>query len=293
MTAEPIAAVIADIRARRVRHHADDPIVNSILLDWAIRPQPVVDATAVYTSLLSRATTAGVNMYQDFSSTVSPWDDALIAYVNEHGNVLVLQVHQEPWNPDRRWDTTNPVDWDRVRWLVEASIWVGGRDGTGRPMASQGPVHLLQNAVYDDGSPADMHWVSLIRGRDTDTTVWEMPTVVLNAALNFLACSNVEVAEPKRPFPVRQRLRKTRVQVQTIVVRPPGKGRQASGAARPVDELDTPLTSVRGSFGHYGPQFNAGLLFGKFAGKFWRPAHARGVGEAEPRDYVLKPGRAA
>lgn len=292
MSAEAIAGVVADIRTGRVHQPVRDPIVDTLMLDRARQPQPVVDATAIYTSMLDRATTAGVNLYSDFPSTVSPWDDALVAYVNTHGNVMVLQVHQEPWVEARRWETPNPVEWGRVRWLVETAVWVGGRSGTGRRLESQGPVRLLQNAVYDDGSPADMHWVALLGGAAQDPAVWEMPVVVLNAALNFLACSNVEVAEPKRPFPVRQRLRKTRVQVQTIVVRPPGKRRGLSGEARPMDELDTALTSVRGSFATYGSN-GRGLLFGKLAGKFWRPAHVRGGAEAEPRDYLLKPGEAA
>jgi hypothetical protein len=291
VTAEPIAAVVADIRAGRVRHQIPDRIVNGYLLARATQPQPVVDASAIYTSLMDRATTVGVNMYEDFPSTVSPWTDALVAYVNAHGNVMVLQVHQEPWDEARQWETENPVDWGRVRWLVESSVWIGGRDGTGRQVHTQGPLRLLQHAVYEDGSPADMHWLSMIRGQD-DESVWEMPTAVLNAALNFLACSNVEVAEPKRPFPVRQRLRKTRVQVQTIVVRPPGKRRQSSGVVRAADGLDVPLSSVRGHFARYGVE-GRGLLFGKYSGKFWIPAHARGQGDAEPRDYVLKPGSAA
>lgn len=292
MTAEPIAEVIADIRKGRVVHQPGDPLVNAYLLARATSAQPVVDTTAIYASLQERATTVGVNLYEDFPTTVSPWDDALLAYVNTHGNVMVMQVHQESWDDARRWETVNEVDWDRVRWLVESTLWIGGRDGTGRPVATHGPLRLLQHAVYDDGSPADMHWLSMTTAPDFGS-VWEMPTAVLNASLNFLACNNVEVAEPKRPFPVRQRLRKTRVQVQTIVVRPPGKRRAAAGPARPMDALDAPLTSVRGSFGHYGPKYGTGLLFGRLEGKFWRPAHVRGVGEAEPRDYVLKPGRVA
>jgi hypothetical protein len=292
VTAEPIAEVIADIRAGRVRHHVADPIVNAFLLDRAQREQPVVDASAIYKSMLDRATTTGVNLYGDFPTTVSPWDDALIAYVNTHENVWVLQVHQEPWSEARQWDTDNEVDWGRVRWLVETSMWIGGRGGRGRKLATQGPLRLLQHAVYEDGSPADMHWLSMLPGPDGGE-LWEMPSVVLNASLNFLACSNVEVAEPKRPFPLRQRLRKTRVQVQEIVVRPPGKRRQSTGSPRAVDALDTPLTSVRGHFSHYGEQYGRGLLFGKLAGKFWIPAHARGQGEAEQRDYMLKPESAA
>lgn len=288
MTAEPIAEVVADIRAGRAVHRVPDDIINGYLLARARLPQPVVDATAVYRGLVERP---DINMYDDFPQVVSPWDEAMIAYVNDHGNVIVLQTHSEPWGDTRRWETGNPVDWERVRWLVEAAVWIGGRTQR-RPLPTTGPVHLLQTAVYDDGSAADMHWVSLLSSPDEAGT-WEFPLAVLNASLNFLACSNVEVAEPVRPFPVRKRLRKTRVQVQTIVVRPPGKRRASTSAARPMDELDTPLTSVRGSFGRYGPQFDAGLLFGKYAGKFWRPAHARGQGDSEPRDYVLKPGRVA
>jgi hypothetical protein len=289
VTAEPIAEVVADIRGGRARHVIPDAVVNTLLSDRARAPQPVVDATAIYRSLVERP---DINLYDDFPQVVSPWDEAMLGYVNEHGNVLVLQVHQELWGDRKPWETSNPVEWDRVRWLIETSVWVGGKSKE-KPLPTQGPAHLLQTAVYDDGSAADLHWVSLL-GHDDVAGTWEMPLAVLNAALNFLACSNVEVAEPKRPFPVRQRLRKTRVQVQTIVVRPPGKRRVGSSAeARPMDELDTQVTSVRGSFGRYGPQFGTGLLFGKYAGKFWRPAHARGRGEAQPRDYVLKPGGAA
>lgn len=288
MTAEPIAAVVADIRAGRVQHHAPDDIVNMHLLAYAGLPQPVVDATAIYRGLLDRATRDGINLYDDFPSVASPWDDALVCYINEHDNVLVLQAHSQPWTGDPRWETSNPIEWDQVRWLLETSVWIGGRGGTGKPIPTQGPVHLFQHAVYGDGQPADMHWVALLGPHDEET--WEMPLAVLNATLNFLACSNVEIAEPQRPFPVRQRLRKTRVQVQTIVVRPPGK-RRAGGGIRPVDALDAPLTSVRGHFARYGEAYGRGKLFGKYEGKFWVPAHARGAGEGDgPKDYVLKPG---
>jgi hypothetical protein len=291
MTAEPIGAVIGDIRAGRVKHHVPDPVINRTLLDRARAQQPVVDTTAIYRALLDRAAGDGINLYDDFPSVTSPWDDALLCYINDHGNVLALQVRQIPWDDGPRWDTDNPVDWDRVRWMIETTIWIGGQSGDGKPMPTSGPVHLLQHAVYSDGAPADMHWVALLGRHDEET--WQMPLAVLNASLNFLACSNVEVAEPARPFPVRRRLRQQRVQVQTIVVRPPGKRRDgATAAARPVDALDTPLTSVRGSFGHYGPAYGRGLLFGKLAGKFWRPAHARGVGEGhEQKDYVLRPAK--
>lgn len=295
--AEEIAAVVADLRAGRIQL-PDERLPAEAVDVFTARvraPQPVVDVTAIYRSMTERVTTVGANVYEDFPSVVSPWDEALICYVNQHGNVIVLQASRRDWQPEMRWDTDNDVDWDRVRWLTTAVVWVGGRDGTGRAVPTAGPTHLMEHAVYGDGSAADLHWQQLIAGR-LKLEVWELPTLVLNATFNFLSCVNVEAAEPRRPFPVRRRLRRHRVAVQTIVVRPPGKRTAAAASTgrdlRPVDDLDAPLTSVRGTFAHYGPQWNAGLLFGKYAGKFWRPPHARGQrGDAgpDPRDYLLKP----
>jgi hypothetical protein len=294
--AEEIAVVVADLRAGRVQVPGGGLPAEAVDVFTArVRaPQPVVDVTAIYRSMAERVA-AGVNLYEDFPSVVSPWDEALICYVNQHGNVIVLQASRRDWQPRMRWDTDNDVDWDRVRWLISAVVWVGGRGGDGRPVPTAGPTHLMEHAVYDDGSPADLHWQQLIGGR-LKLEVWEMPTLVLNAAFNFLSCTNVEVAEPVRAFPVRRRLRRHKVTVQTIVVRPPGKRTAAAAFAgrhpRPVDDLDTPLTSVRGTFAHYGPQWGAGLLFGKYSGKFWRPPYVRGQrGDdgADTRDYLLKP----
>lgn len=287
---EQIAAVVADVRAGRAVPHLATRAMAQEMLARAREKQPIVDVTAIYRALMDRPT---VNVYDDFPMVMSPWPAATFAYVNVSGNVLVMQTNAGPWSAEDRWDTQNPVDWDRVRWLVEASMWVGGRDGKGRSGPTHGPVRILQNAVYGEGNAADLRWVSLVKHDDDDPSRWEIPTAVLSAALNFLSCSNVEVAEPIRPFPVRQRMRKTRVQLQTIVVRPPGKrsAGRAAGAVRAFEPLDTPLTSVRGSFGRYGPKYGRGLLFGKYEGQFWRPAHARGAGDGvEQKDYVLRTG---
>lgn len=37
-----------------------------------------------------------------------------------------------------------------------------------------------------------------------------------------------------------------------------------------------PLHVARGHFSHYGPEYGRGLLFGKYAGKFWIESHLRG-----------------
>ncbi len=288
MTAEPIAAVVADIRRGRVRSAIKDPVLDRVALRRARRLQPVVNATAIYTSLTAKDTP--IDVYGDHPCIAPPWDDAMFAYVNQHRNVIIMQVTAQPWPVGERWDTPNVVAWDELRWLLDVFIWVGGRDGTGRAGPTTGPAHLFRYAVMPNGAPADLHYVQLMRGYPAEN--WDMAQLTLLASLNFLACKNVDLVEPKRAFPVRRRLARTGVVVQEIAVRPVSK-RTRSRTAGPVGEGEAvPLSSVRGTFHHYGPQYGKGLLFGKLAGQFWVPAHARGVktGEdAEPRGYVLKP----
>jgi hypothetical protein len=198
--------------------------------------------------------------------------------VNTFGNVCVMQVHREDHNgggQPKGWVTDNPVDWDRVRWVAETALWTGGVSGEGRVAKTAGPVHLFRHAIYDNGAPADIQWVNLVLVDPGQTGELGPCAVALGAALNFLNASNTEVT------------------VQNIVVRPPGRRRATSAAVRPIGADETVLNPVRGHFSHYGPEYGAGLLFGKYAGKFWVPSHARGKGgEGEPvRDYVLKPGR--
>jgi hypothetical protein len=292
VTAEPIAAVVADIRAGRASRLVDSPTANSLATERAQKPQPVVDASALYQELHHKVfgKHEGIYLYDDYPSAAPPWDDALISYVNEHGNVIVLAMHAQPWLHSQRWKTSNAVDWFRLKWLIETFVWVGGRSLRGGDLPTTGPCHLIQHAVYPNGEPADIHWVKLDQQDDPDA--FEVPMMVLCSALNFLACTNVDVAEPTRPRPVRRRLARTGVTVQTIVVRPPGKRRARAGDARQVDALDTPLSSVRGHFARYGEAFGRGKLFGKLEGKFWIPAHARGAGDGfEQKDYVLKPAK--
>lgn len=311
MTAEPIAAVVADLRAHRTHHPAatdEAGIIYSLkAAQRAAAPQPVVDCTAVFWATMGRDSVA---LYEDFPEITPPWDEALLCYVNTFGNVIVLQVNREPWDGHTptaaEWNTGNEVDWSKVRWVAETAIWIGGRDGEGREVPTSGPCHILRHAIDEQGAPADINWIALMapRGRPLHTTrrmlqddpnaaVWEAAMATLTASLNFLNASNVDVAEPARPRPERRRLARTGVTVQTIVVRPPGKRRVKGSTARPIDASESVLSPVRGHWARYGPQFDRGLLFGKYAGKFWIAGHIRGAGESEPRDYVLRPGRTA
>lgn len=289
-SAEPIAELVADLRAGRVDHQLDGrrgAAINAEALTRAQEPQPVVDATALYWDLHRRVIGGGegVNLYDDHPSVAPPWPDALVCYINEHGNTVALQVHAEPSSESRRWETDNPLDWGRVRWIVETMIWAGGQGGDGRSLPTTGPLHLLQHAIYPDGQPADIHWTQLLP--EYDRAMWEVPLLVLSSVLTFLNCANVEVAEPQRPRSERRRIARTGVTVQTIVVRPPGKRTRTTGTVRAADGDDTPLRHVRGHFSHYGEQYGRGLLFGKYAGKFWIPARAAAA--VEPKTYVLKP----
>lgn len=305
MTAEPIAEVVADVRAGRVNHPAgpDAATINAALLKRAQQTQPVVDCTAIFHAQQARDEIA---LYDDHPSITPPWADAFLCFVNTFGNVIALQVHRHDWDgsaPDGRdWFTENPVDWPNVRWIAETTVWAGGRSGDGKYMPTSGPCHLFRHAIRGDGGPEDINWVALLGPRghraersefgDPNQSTWDASMVTLGAALNFLNASNVEVAEPLRPRPFRRRLARTGVTVQTIVVRPPGKRRAASSEPRAIETGEQVFSPVRGHWARYGVD-GRGLLFGKYSGKFWISAHVRGQDEGEPRDYVLKPGSAA
>lgn len=298
MSADRIAEVVADIRANRVKRVDMPDVLYDPLLATAQLPQPVVDCTAIFRMQLAADR---VDLYGDHPSIVPPWEDAMFGFINSHGNTIVVQCHRDDWDGSaidkESWNSCNDVDWSQVRWIACSTVWVGGQSGDGRHMPTIGPCYIIRHAIRDDGGPEDINWVEVLpepnhpRGREAAVGLWDATAVTLTSSLNFLGCSNVDVAEPVRPRPERRRIARTGVQVQTIVVRPPGRRRAAGGYARPIEVIETPLTSVRGHFARYGVEGREGLLFGKYQGKFWIPAHARGIGEGEPepRAYALKP----
>jgi hypothetical protein len=304
--ADEIAEVVADLRTGRVRNILTDDTTG--VFEWAMDRLandrgPVVDATALFRRYVID-NTKPIDMYEEFSCVAPPWTDALICFQNTFGNVWVTQTwsldaetdplaHQGPmW----QWETTNGVDWDRVRWTVHCLVWIGGHsigagdDDTGaRPgewlrIKTGGPVHLQQIAVYEDGTPADIHWVELHPKFPSAELVNQL--FVALGALHFMNARNVALVEPDRPRAERRRLERLGVRMHTINVFPAGastKGGGASGGG-------VPLGTVRGHMAHYGPEFGKGLLFGRHAGRFWIPMHARGSkehGEVE-HDYVIR-----
>lgn len=66
-----------------------------------------------------------------------------------------------------------------------------------------------------------------------------------------------------------------------LTVRPPGA---KAGDKREVEiSGQTPLHLCRGHFSEYGPEYGKGLLFGKYAGRFYIPPHIKG----DPKNGIV------
>lgn len=300
MSAEPIARVIADLRSQRAVR--PPPRVTSLDDDVCQRAREliadpvVVDATSIYHSLLERDEIA---VYGDHPCIAPPFEESVVAYENEHGNVIAthLSIAEDASNADlarnglppfeRWWQTDNEVEWDRVRWTVLGFVWLGGRGGDGRAFPTMGPVHGWAFAIYDDGAPADLHWMQVVP--DYPLEHWDMAHLTVLGSLNFLNCRNVDIVEPVRPRAEARRIARTGVTVHTINVYPSGRATRSDTGAPLAGGV--PLSSVRGHFATYGPEYGRGLLFGKYAGRFWIPQHARGSADAgrSVADYRLVP----
>lgn len=288
MTAEPIAAVVADLRAGHVRNpHRDNAGLFTTALT-RMADATVVDATPIYQSLVAKDDP--VYLYEDHPCIAPPWESAAVCYVNEHGNVIVMEttaVDIPKRDRRERWEPAQPVDWTDVRWVLDTFVWLGGRSPQAGPVPTVGPVHMWRFAVLTSGEPADLRWVQLLPQYPMEH--WDMAHLTLLGALNFCACRNVQIVEPLRPRAERRRLARLDVKVHTISVFP--VGRSTRSARMDSAGAGTPLTSVRGHFAEYGVN-GKGLLFGKLAGRFWIPQHARGSADAgqAKHEYVLRTG---
>lgn len=281
MTAEAIARVVDDLRRGRFQIQGTRIEGFADMVRGMLPPEAkVVDATAIFQGVLA---SDEVRLYEDHPCITPPWTYATFGYVNGFGNVhaMVTKTYEiTDENRDDhvqyRWETDNPVDWDRVRWTTVVYVFIGGRSLTNhRALPTSGPHILYEHAIYDDGSPADLHWVQVDQRFDVED--WTNAQLTLLGSLNFLNCRNVELVEPERPRPQRRRLDRIGVKVTEINVFPMGK-QTRSGKGKP--SAGVPLTPVRGHFAHYGaccPHHEPrGLLFGKYEGKFYVPQHARG-----------------
>lgn len=291
-SASEIAEVIRDIRLGRVDlpPNSSDQKLFTLALELSRQEGPTVDATSIYHSLLDNP--KPVYIYEDHLSIAPPWTSASVCYVNEHGNVIVLCFNSTELDRPAtiQWDSPNmtKTEWYRVRWINTVVVWVGGKSKTlHQTIRPSGPLHIWRHAVYANGEPADIRWVHLMP--DYPIERWDMANLVILGALNYMNCRNVDIIEPIRSRAESRRIAKTGVRVTTINVFPVGKTLNFTKSSQ--QQQGVPLTSVRGHFSCYGPDYGKGLLFGKLAGRFWIPQHARGdktYGEIK-HQYVLRP----
>jgi hypothetical protein len=293
MTAEAIARVVHDLRIGNVfdrfnKHYPDT--ADAETRKRVFQRSTVIDATAMY----NEVTTHEVWLYEDHM--VNPvWESPLVCYVNQHGNVLVMHApiiwpadYEEMWEK-LKWqpepEVGHTIDWDRVKLLYMPMLYLGGRSKN-EPILTSGPVHGWRVAVYEGGEIADIRWVDFSNGEYEVFDHWQNAISTLLRTFTLANCVNVELAEPVRPKAERKRIERTGVRVSEIHLRPISKSYRGKGG--PTQGL-VPLHSVRGHFAEYGTN-GRGLLFGKYAGRYWIPAHARGNperGEVE-QSYLVE-----
>lgn len=316
-SSEAIAKVVVDLRRRNVQDRYE--VVAPEGMWQSMTGAVVVDATAVYHDLQKRT---GVYIYEDHR--VAPvWPNALIGYLNEHGNAIVMHTiaidrseydnneweHQVNLWADMRmspkvahpWESNQDhiIDWERVKWVYNITVFAGGRtdyEGPSIPVPTVGPCHMFRMAVYPDGEIGDIRWIAFDATEDfpedqgedgyqTGTLAkldptgkrWEMAQLVGLGAINLGNCVNVELREPKRPRHEQRRMSRIGVEVSEIHVRSISASYRGKGK-EPVAFGSVPLHHVRGHFAEYGMN-GRGKLFGKYSGRYWIPAHARGSSE--------------
>jgi hypothetical protein len=280
VTSEAIARVVADIRDQRVVPFPGAERAHEHLGISAasyVKHFPTIDATVVY-----RTFTDSDKNYDIYAeSIVRPVHDAYTtAYLNEHGNVIVMHAITAPrvdgaWD-DLAWQPINAehtIDWDEIEWCTAVGWWLGGRTGDGQAIHTLGPVYLIKLAIKADGTMQDLSWVDFTQGRYPPSN-WDTAVVVWLKTATWLNCRNVELLEPRWSRPTRRRLDRMGVHPRELHIWPIGKTRQMLGPRR-LGDGTSPLTTVRGHVARYGVE-GRGLLFGKYAGTFWIPAHIRG-----------------
>jgi hypothetical protein len=119
------------------------------------------------------------------------------------------------------------------------------------------------------------------------------------AALGLMNCSNIELDTRDLDANTGRRMAQRfgerpeasgGYRFHTISIRPMRKGHRRNGeSAMGAKTGLLALHLVRGHFARYGPQFNRGLLFGKYPGEFWIQPHARGdeANGIVGKDYAL------
>ena len=261
-----------------------------------VRTAVLIDVQSIYDRWMAAG--KGNDLYEMVLSP--PWPNAVLIYNNEAGNVWAMHmigsdIREAGWAEERgginildeiQWQPQPPADhtieWDRVRWVYSVQVYCGGMgqhgDGHGNPTTppmhvdTLGPLMIWRVAVYEDGTAADMHWSHIVP--QVPMHKFNNALGVLCETLNMCNCVNVSVAYPDRPMPRPQRRRLDRLGVRfsEIHIKPASKSYKGKGQS--LADMETALHGVRGHYATYGGE--RGLLFGKYAGRFWIPPHIRG-----------------
>lgn len=288
MSAEAIARVVRDLRDGRfaIPDAELDKTVRREALPTVASRAPVIDATAIYHQLTSGP---GVDLYEAFE--IHPvWPIHVVGYQNGWGNVMLvvglIDASEVAFADGKgRWESQNEIAWADVKHILSGWVFFGGLGG-GHPVRTTGPISQLDVAVYEGGKVADIHWTQIMHGPEVKHDLWENQMLIWLQTITLAGCTNVELVEPDRPRSQRRRLERTGVTPQEIVIR--RISRTTRGERRPPSGEEVPQSFVRGHFARYGPEYGRELLFGKYAGRFWIPAHARGSIERQQRDIDYK-----
>jgi hypothetical protein len=111
--------------------------------------------------------------------------------------------------------------------------------------------------------------------------------------LELLSCKNVSLSpRDNDPKQVRRAVKRhggkpEDYRYHVLVVRPPGASHDSPGQEIGI----MPRHICRGHFAEYGAEFNKGLLFGRYSGRFYIPPHLKGKLEhgIVEKDYAIKP----
>ena len=295
MSGDEMARVVRDIRNNRLVNPRgpDDPATEAAIKSLA-ESTVLIDARAVYNDFMSRD--EGNYVYEDHR-VAPPWDNALLVWSNQYNNVMAVHavsydiqdepegatfedLHFEMWQPE---DADHEIEWDRVRWMISALVYSGGRHSSGVKVPTAGPLVWWQVPVYADGEIADFHWTLFAKSMEISNFDNAMMTFL--GTYNLCNCVNVHVHERVGlPRHVRRRIQRNGVRFSEIHILPTSQSYRGTNGT-PLSQM--PVHGVRGHFATYG-QDGRGLLFGKIAGRFWIPQHVRGskaAGEVE-QEYV-------
>lgn len=137
-------------------------------------------------------------------------------------------------------------------------------------------------------NPTDAQFLA---ARDELTRLIELIGVSAADTMQLLGCKNVSLLKiENQPTGIPKQLARAtnkprQFSYHVLRVKPANAPRDSVG----VDIGSMPRHVCRGHFAEYGPEFGKGLLFGKYAGRFYIPPHLKGKEEngIVEKDYVV------